>query len=209
MRWGTYSNLSDWKEMSEGKFTANKRVTDQINQQFATVDGSNNTVRCKTCRISIKNKMSVKKKHMESTQANPADNTIPHHLATDDSTISDPTPMEVDLEALGVYNPSTQTSPTNGFNLFHYLREQAERARLEAEAEELDGRKKDQETFEWEQPATTSDHSCTAPQHGEDDPKWFPFPNRRTALCAILMTMPTHPLSNAVLKMIWWWAGQL
>ncbi|KAI9092383.1 hypothetical protein DFS34DRAFT_575283 [Phlyctochytrium arcticum] len=46
-------------------------------------------------------------------------------------------------------------------------------------------------------------------QNEKDDPNWFPFPNRKTALCAILMTMPRHPLSNAVLKMIWWWAGQL
>ncbi|KAI9102780.1 hypothetical protein DFS34DRAFT_647325 [Phlyctochytrium arcticum] len=141
------------------ELAANRRVTDKVNQQFAIVEGSNNIVRCTTCRTSIQNKLSAKKMHVEgrshlllqNAQANPADNIIPPQLAINETITSDHAPMEVDLEALGVYNPSTQTSvPANGFNLYHYLREQAERARLEAEAEELDGRKKDEETFKWE-----------------------------------------------------------
>ncbi|KAI9104014.1 hypothetical protein DFS34DRAFT_590427 [Phlyctochytrium arcticum] len=173
---------------------------DQVKLQFAIVEGSNYIVRCKTCHISIKNKLSVKKKHLESrshlhlrdAQADLADITVPDHLATNDSTISDPSPMEVDEDVMEV------DLETLG----------AGRARLQAEAEELDGRKRDEETFELEQPPPMT---TPAPprQNEKDDPNWFPFPNRKTALCAILMTMPRHPLSNAVLKMIWWWAGQL
>ncbi|KAI9103867.1 hypothetical protein DFS34DRAFT_668125 [Phlyctochytrium arcticum] len=140
----------------------------------------------------------------------PVNSNVGGHPMDDESIFADPTPMEMDLGDLGIYNPSNNTyMPATGFNLFEHLRQQAERARLEAEAEALEGEREDEENFEVDETPSPVNVSAQPRPRDQDDPNWFPFPNRTTALCAILMTMPRHPLSNVVLGMIWWWAGQL
>ncbi|KAI8826980.1 uncharacterized protein EV422DRAFT_502697 [Fimicolochytrium jonesii] len=37
---------------------------------------------------------------------------------------------------------------------------------------------------------------------------YYPFSSKKVALCALLMNIPRHPISEGLLQLIWWWARE-
>ncbi|KAI9087741.1 hypothetical protein DFS34DRAFT_679051 [Phlyctochytrium arcticum] len=207
------------EDQIERNLSAQKQINAQLDEHFTKANGDPSSVICKTCIVKIKDNIPAKKKNLRSRghamqcDAEPA---IPEpnlpaaiHTINNEGSSHITNAMELDHDTLLTHNFHTTTPPRCTSSLYDYLRQQAERARLQAEAAYLEEERMGEEYVT----ETTVDppvgDETRRPRSNRNDPEWAPFPDRTSALCAILMTMSRHPLSNATLKMIWWWAGQL
>ncbi|KAI9103972.1 hypothetical protein DFS34DRAFT_682949 [Phlyctochytrium arcticum] len=207
------------EDQIERNLSAQKQINAQLDEHFTIANGDPSSVICKTCIVKIKDNIPAKKKHLQSRghamqcDAEPA---IPEpnlpaaiHTINNEGSSHIANAMELDHDTLLTHNFHTTTPPRCTSSLYDYLRQQAERARLQAEAAYLEEERMGEEYVT----ETTVDppvgDETRRPRSNRNDPEWAPFPDHTSALCAILMTMSRHPLSNAKLKMIWWWAGQL
>ncbi|KAJ3176652.1 hypothetical protein HDU85_006857 [Gaertneriomyces sp. JEL0708] len=57
--------------------------------------------------------------------------------------------------------------------------------------------------------STNSDTENDFPTDLGGSADYAPFSSKGVALCAFLLTLPRHPISEGLAKLVWWWARQL